>query len=173
MTTLLPPASPAGAIPPHIDRQAKAGLQRRTTLLLPLLAFLPAAFAATPTRVAVWKSPTCGCCHDWIAHLQSNGFSVTTHDDGNTDARVRLGMPVRFGSCHTAVVDGYAIEGHVPAREIQHLLKERPRAVGLAVPAMPVGSPGMDGPAYRGRKDPYDVLLVTRDGTSTVYQSYR
>jgi len=173
MTTLLSPASPAGAIDHHIDRQAKAGLQRRTTLLLPLLAVLPAAFAATPTRVEVWKSPTCGCCHDWIAHLQSNGFSVTTHDDGNTDARVRLGMPVRFGSCHTAVVDGYAIEGHVPAREIQRLLKERPRAVGLAVPAMPVGSPGMDGPAYRGRKDPYDVLLVTRDGTSTVYQSYR
>lgn len=173
MTTLLSPASPTGAIAPHIDRQANAGLQRRTTLLLPLLAFLPAAFAATPTRVEVWKSPTCGCCHDWIAHLQSNGFSVTTHDDGNTDARMRLGMPVRYGSCHTAVVDGYSIEGHVPAREIQRLLKERPRAVGLAVPAMPVGSPGMDGPAYRGRKDPYDVLLVTRDGTSTVYQAYR
>ena len=173
MTTLLSPASPTGAIAPHIDRQSNAGLQRRTTLLLPLLAFLPAAFAATPTRVEVWKSPTCGCCHDWIAHLQSNGFTVTTHDDGNTDARVRLGMPVRYGSCHTAVADGYAIEGHVPAREIQRLLKEHPRVVGLAVPAMPVGSPGMDGPAYRGRKDPYDVLLVARDGTSTVYQSYR
>lgn len=173
MTNLFSPARCADATDPHVERQAKAGLQRRTTLLLPLLAFLPAAFAATPTRVEVWKSPTCGCCHDWIAHLQSNGFTVTTHDDGNTDARVRLGMPVRYGSCHTAVADGYAIEGHVPAREIQRLLKEHPRVVGLAVPAMPVGSPGMDGPAYRGRKDPYDVLLVARDGTSTVYQSYR
>lgn len=173
MTTLPSRARRPGATDHHGDRQAEAGLQRRTTLLLPLLAFLPAAFAATPTPVEVWKSPTCGCCHDWIAHLQSNGFSVTTHDDGNTDARVHLGMPVRFGSCHTAVVDGYAIEGHVPARAIRRLLKERPRAVGLAVPAMPVGSPGMDGPAYRGRKDPYDVLLVARDGTSTVYQSYR
>ena len=155
------------------DHQAAGGIQRRATLLLPLLAFMPGAFAAAPTRVEVWKSPNCGCCHDWIAHLQSHGFSVTTHDDGNEDARVRLGLPARYGSCHTAVVDGYAIEGHVPAREIRRLLKERPRAVGLAVPAMPIGSPGMDGPAYRGRKDPYDVLLVARDGSSTVYQSYR
>lgn len=154
-------------------RHAGAGLQRRATLLLPLLALIPTAFAAAPVRVEVWKSPTCGCCHDWIAHLQANGFAVTTHDDGNTGARARLGMPMRYGSCHTAVVDGYAIEGHVPAREIHRLLKERPRAVGLAVPGMPVGSPGMDGPAYGGRKDPYDVLLVARNGGSTVYQSYR
>lgn len=152
----------------------QVSLGRRGALLLPLLAFMaPSAMAAPQTRVEVWKGPACGCCHDWMAHLRANGFVVTAHDDGNTEARVRLGMPLRLGSCHTALVAGYAIEGHVPARDIQRLLRERPRAVGLAVPAMPVGSPGMDGAAYRGRQDPYDVLLVARDGTSTVFQSYR
>ena len=87
--------------------------------------------------------------------------------------RARLGIPVRYGSCHTALVGGYAIEGHVPAREIRRLLAQRPVAVGLAVPAMPIGSPGMDGPAYGGRKDPFDVLLVGLDGSASVYQPYR
>jgi hypothetical protein len=124
--------------------------------------------------VEVWKSPTCGCCKDWIAHLQAEGFAVRTHDDGNDEARKRLGMPLRYGSCHTAQVGGYAIEGHVPAREIRRLLNEKPAAVvGLAVPAMPVGSPGMDGPEYGGRKDPYDVLLVRAGGAASVYRSYR
>lgn len=152
---------------------AAAGLTRRRALLLPLLTPLTPAFAAPPTRVDVWLSPSCGCCHDWIAELQAKGFAVTAHDDGNTAARARLGMPMRHGSCHTALVDGYALEGHVPVREIRRLLNERPRAVGLAVPGMPVGSPGMDGPAYGGRRDPHDVLLVARDGSATVYQSYR
>lgn len=138
-----------------------------------LLALLPAAaWAAAPVRVEVWKGPTCGCCADWIAHLQAHGFQVVAHDEGNTDARARLGMPLRYGSCHTAAVEGYAIEGHVPARDIRHLLRERPRAVGLAVPAMPIGSPGMDGPQYGNRRDAYDVLLVQRDGSSRVYASY-
>jgi hypothetical protein len=108
-----------------------------------------------------------------VAHLEANGFRVRVHDDGNTNARAALRMPMKYGSCHTAKVDGYAIEGHVPAREIRRLLKERPAAVGLAVPGMPVGSPGMDGPDYGERKDPYDVLLVLRDGMSSVYQAYR
>ena len=82
-------------------------------------------------------------------------------------------MPEKLGSCHTAQVGGYALEGHVPSRDIRRLLKERPKAVGLAVPGMPVGSPGMDGPEYQGRKDPYDVLLIQADGRSRVYQSYR
>lgn len=152
-----------------------ADLRRRGMLqLLPLLALAaPALAPAAPTRIQIWKAPTCGCCKDWIAHLQANGFVALPHDDGNDAARRRLGMPMRYGSCHTALVDGYAIEGHVPAREIRRLLGERPRALGLAVPAMPVGSPGMDGPAYGGRKDPYDVLLVARDGTASVYRSYR
>lgn len=133
-----------------------------------------AAPAADRPTVEVWKSPTCGCCNDWIKHLRANGFEVKSYDDGNTDARARLGMPLQFGSCHTARVAGYAIEGHVPAREIRRLLAERPAAVvGLAVPAMPVGSPGMDGPEYGGRRDPYDVLLVRKNGAAAVYQSYR
>lgn len=123
--------------------------------------------------IKVWKSPTCGCCKDWITHLLANGFSVESFDEGNSEARKRLGMPVRFGSCHTGEIEGYAIEGHVPAREIHRLLDERPDAIGLSVPAMPRGSPGMDGPEYGGAKDPYDVLLIGLDGKPSVFQSYR
>ena len=82
-------------------------------------------------------------------------------------------MPVRYGSCHTGAVDGYAIEGHVPARDIHRLLGERPDAIGLAVPAMPRGSLWMDGPAYGNVHDPYDVLLIRRDGSAAVYEPYR
>ena len=134
---------------------------------------VPARAAAQSIPVDVWKSPTCGCCHDWITHLEANGFDVTAHNQGNADKRNEVGMPVRFGSCHTAVVEGYAVEGHVPAQEIHRLLQEKPDAVGLSVPAMHRGSPGMDGPAYGGIRDPYDVILVHRDGKASVFQSYR
>lgn len=133
----------------------------------------PGLATADSVAIKVWKSPTCGCCKDWITHLEDNGFAVTYEDVGNTDARARLGMPVRFGSCHTGEVAGYAIEGHVPAKEIYRLLEEKPQAVGLSVPAMPRGSPGMDGPAYGNIVDPYDVLLVKDDGTASVFQAYR
>jgi hypothetical protein len=133
----------------------------------------PAAMAQTRPQLEVWKDPNCGCCKDWVAHMQASGFDVKVHDSGNSAARRRLGMPDKLGSCHTALVGGYAIEGHVPAREVQRLLKERPAALGLAVPGMPVGSPGMDGAIYGERKDPYDVLLVSRSGGTRVYQSYR
>lgn len=127
----------------------------------------------TRPQIQVWKGPACGCCQDWIRHVEAHGFQVVAiHDSGNTEARKRLGIDLRYGSCHTASVGGYALEGHVPAREIQRLLRERPKAIGLAVPAMPLGSPGMDGPEY-GRKDPYDVLLLAQDGSARVYQSYR
>lgn len=129
--------------------------------------------SAESVRIGVWKSPTCGCCKDWITHLEANGFSVSSFDDGNSETRKRLGMPVRFGSCHTAEIQGYAIEGHVPAREIYRLLEEAPDAIGLSVPAMPRGSPGMDGPAYGGVKDPYDVLLIDSNGIASVFHSYR
>jgi hypothetical protein len=135
---------------------------------LPLL-----ARAQGRTLVEVWKSPTCGCCKDWIAHLEANGFASKVHDTGNTGMRGRLGIPVALGSCHTALVGGYAIEGHVPAADLRRLLAERPQAIGLAVPGMPVGSPGMDGAVYGGRRDPYDVLLVGRDGSTRVFTSYR
>ena len=123
-----------------------------------------------PTRVEVWKSPTCGCCGDWIAHLREQGFAVSATDTAINAMRARLGMPEKFASCHTARVGGYLIEGHVPAADIRRLLAEKPAALGLAVPGMPIGSPGMDGPAYGGRRDAFDVLLVQRDGTSRVWR---
>ncbi len=97
-------------------------------------------------QVEVWKSPTCGCCRDWIKHLEANGFSVRVFDTGNTGMRGRLGIPEKFGSCHTARVGGYAVEGHVPAREIHRLLKERPAAVGLAVPRCRSAHPAWTAP---------------------------
>lgn len=154
--------------------RTRIDLKRRHLLAGVLMLPLAGAWAATARPlVEVWKDASCGCCNDWIAHLKKAGFETRVHEIGNTGARVRLGMPVKFGSCHTARIGGYAIEGHVPAREIQRLLREKPKAIGLAVPGMPIGSPGMDGPAYNNRKDPYDVLLVKADGSSTVYQSYR
>ena len=128
---------------------------------------LPARAAATD--IEVWTGPSCSCCHGWIDHLKASGFAVTTHDGGNTDARTRLGMPIDYGSCHTGLVEGYALEGHVPAREIHRLLAERPDAIGLSVPGMPRGSPGMESPVH----DAYDVLLIGRDSLSSVFQSYR
>jgi Cu/Ag efflux protein CusF len=127
---------------------------------------------AQATTVHVWKDPNCGCCHLWVEHLQASGFQVEVRDVGNTAARKRLGMPEKLGSCHTASVGGYVIEGHVPATEIHRLLKERPVALGLSVPGMPIGSPGMDGPEYKGRRDAYDVLLVQKDGRTTRFQRY-
>ncbi|MBN8492134.1 MAG: DUF411 domain-containing protein [Burkholderiales bacterium] len=140
--------------------------------LAALAVSVPIGATAAPVPMEVWKAPTCGCCKDWIRHLESNGFKVTVHDSGNTAARSRLGIPKRLGSCHTALVEGYAIEGHVPAREIRRLLAERPNAIGLAVPGMPIGSPGMDGPEYGARKDPYDVLLLRKDGSTPSYRNY-
>lgn len=146
--------------------------RRRFLLACTLGAVVPGALraeAAAPV-VEVWRSPTCGCCGAWIRHLQRNGFATKVHMvDDTSPARKAAGIPERLGSCHTARVGGYAIEGHVPAREIRRLLAEKPRAVGLAVPGMPMGSPGMEGPM----KEPYDVLLVGPGGATGVYGSYR
>jgi hypothetical protein len=131
------------------------------------------AWAAPLPPMQVWKSPSCGCCKDWIALLEREGFKLQVFDEGNNAARARFGLPARYGSCHTARIGGYVVEGHVPAREIRRLLAEKPEAIGVAVPGMPIGSPGMDGPEYGGRRDPYDVLLVHRDGSSRVYASYK
>lgn len=161
---------------------ATAALTRRRWLArtLPLfaLAGAPALLRAAPpapaaaTAVEVWKDPNCGCCKDWVEHMQAHGFQVTVHESGNAAVRSRLGLPNKLGSCHTALVGGYLLEGHVPAADVQRLLRDKPRALGLAVPGMPVGSPGMDGAVYGGRKDPYDVLLVARDGSTTVFSRY-
>lgn len=137
--------------------------------------FVPAwaAAQAPSVHVEVWKSPSCGCCKDWIAHMEKSGFRFTVHEVGNTAMRQRMRIPLALGSCHTAVIGRYAIEGHVPAKDVQRLLREKPDAVGLSVPGMPIGSPGMDGPEYGGRKDAFDVLLVAADGSTRVFSSYR
>lgn len=146
----------------------------RRGLLLAALCTPVAALAgkAPQVLVEVWKDPNCGCCKDWVRHLQSSGFAVKVNETGNTAMRAKLGIPQQFGSCHTALVGGYAIEGHVPAADIRRLLKDKPQAVGLSVPGMPVGSPGMDDPAYGGRRDPFDVLLVLKNGQAKVFASY-
>lgn len=127
------------------------------------------AFAQGAPRVEVFKSASCGCCGAWVEHMRQNGFQVIAHDVGDVPAeRKKLGMPDRLGSCHTAKIGGYVIEGHVPAGDIRRLLKEKPKALGLAVPSMPPGSPGMESP----RPIPYDTLLVARDGTTRVFASH-
>lgn len=141
--------------------------------LLPLAGLVHAAVPAQLPPIEVWKEPTCGCCNDWIAHMEANGFKVFVNVGGTQAAKQRLGIPAAMSSCHTAKVGGYAIEGHVPAREVKRLLREKPNAVGLAAPGMPIGSPGMDTPSYNGKKNPYDVMLLAKNGTATVYQHYQ
>jgi hypothetical protein len=137
---------------------------------LSTLPALPAFAAATGPDVQVYKSPTCGCCGTWVEHLRAAGFTVkVTEVDDTTAARRRLGMPERYGSCHTATVGGYVLEGHVPAAEVKRLLSKKPKAIGLAVPGMPPSSPGMDVP---GRRDPYEVLLVDASGQASVFANY-
>jgi hypothetical protein len=149
-------------------------MKRRRLLLAAAAAAAFPATARTGPSVEVWKSPTCGCCKDWLAHLEAHGFVIAkVHDVGNTGARGRLGIPADLGSCHTALIGGYAIEGHVPAADIQRLLAQRSEGViGLAVPGMPIGSPGMDGPAYGNRRDRYDVVLLRKDGRRSVFATY-
>ena len=141
---------------------------------LGLLAFgsLHAQSGSGGVAVEVWKDASCGCCGDWITHMGQNGFKVTVHHTGNNAVRARLGLPARLGSCHTALVGGYLVEGHVHADEVHRLLRDKPAALGLAVPGMPIGSPGMDGPVYGGRRDAYDTLLVLRDGSTRVFRRH-
>lgn len=137
------------------------------------LACVP-AMAAAPAQglpvIDVFKSPTCGCCSGWVAHLEREGFTVKVHEVEDTGAtRTRLHIPDALASCHTASVAGYALEGHVPAREIKKLLAAKPAAVGLAVPGMPMGSPGMEMGHHR---QAYEVMLVLPQGATSVYASY-
>jgi hypothetical protein len=137
-------------------------------LLLSLL-FAMFGVAHAADTIEVWKDPGCGCCTKWVDHLQAAGFKVRTHEVNDMNAaRARNGVPQALGSCHTARVGGYALEGHVPAADIKRLLRERPKASGLAVPGMPLGSPGMEA----DRTQTYDVLLFTADGRTRVYRHY-
>lgn len=159
-----------------MKHSAKNHQSTRRALLATLVALgaapLNVLAAATDINMTVWKDPDCGCCAEWVKHLEKNGFVVKVVNSGNQAVRTQLGVPPKFGSCHTGVIQGYVIEGHVPGPDIVRLLKERPRALGLAVPKMPIGSPGMDGPEYQGRRDPYEVLLIQQDGRSSVFNAY-
>lgn len=123
---------------------------------------------AKAADIVVYKSPTCGCCKAWVSHLEENGFTVETHDQVNMNPiKAEMGVPYQYRSCHTAKVGDYVIEGHVPADLIGKLLQEKPPIKGLAVPGMPMGSPGMEGP----RKDDYDVMAFQANGKATIYSS--
>lgn len=119
--------------------------------------------------VTVYKDPSCGCCKDWVKHMQSNGFTVTAHDDSDMDAiKDHYGVPSGVRSCHTALVGSYVIEGHVPASDIDRMLKEQPKVAGLAVPGMVMGSPGMEG----GMSRPYTVVAFQKTGATTSFASH-
>src|SRR3954470_11423859 len=135
--------------------------------LLALIASAATSREHTPpprTRITVFKDPNCGCCKSWVEHLRKHGFDVIARDTSGMDAVKRTAaVPEKLQSCHTAFVNGYVIEGHVPAADIQRLLTEKPKVAGIAVPGMPVGSPGME---MGGRADNYDVVAFTRGGAS-------
>jgi hypothetical protein len=135
-----------------------------------LLGGLVAAQRPAAPMVEVFKSPTCGCCALWVKHLEANGFAtkVTDVEDIST-VKAKHGVPGRLQSCHTAVVNGYVIEGHVPAADVQRLLKERPAVVGVAVPGMPIGSPGME---VGSTVQAYNVMTFDKQGQSAVFASH-
>lgn len=136
---------------------------------LALLLSSPLHAEQKPGQIEVWKSASCGCCGLWVEHLQAAGYTVKTNDTATgilAKLKRQAGLKPELQSCHTAKAGGYVIEGHVPAEDVARLLKEKPDAVGLTVPGMPLGSPGMDtGP----EKEPYEVLLVKKDGTTEVF----
>lgn len=130
------------------------------------------ADAAAASSILVFKDPTCGCCSNWVKHIEANGFSVTVKALHDLDALKRsLGIPDALRSCHTATIAGYVLEGHVPAREIRRLLVEKPSGRGLAVPGMPVGSPGMEVDGETA--GPYEVYLIGPDGLYDSFATYR
>jgi hypothetical protein len=130
----------------------------------------PAAATQAGTRMVVYKTPTCGCCRAWVDHVKAAGFAVEVRDMPDVaPVKREHGLPGHLASCHTAIVDGYVVEGHVPADVIRRMLRERPQVAGIAVPGMPMGSPGMEVPG--GRKDPYDIIAFSRDGNVSVYET--
>ncbi|MCH8498394.1 MAG: DUF411 domain-containing protein [Marinobacter sp.] len=141
------------------------------TLKLASLGLFAHSAAASDT-ITVYKTPTCGCCTDWVDHLKADGFDVKaldiTHQALN-QVKEEAGLRPELASCHTAFVGGYVIEGHVPAADIRRLLAESPDALGIAVPGMPMGSPGME---FGDRQDPYAVLLFNKEGQTRIFSQY-
>lgn len=151
-------------------------MQRRNFILAGALAMtfaVPAVHAAAKAEpeITVYRSPTCGCCLNWVDHLRKEGFTVkVVENEDMNNIKLEQGVPPNMTSCHTGVVNGYFLEGHVPAREVRRLLAERPAARGISVPGMPMGSPGME---MGGHTQPYDVMLVAKDGTAKVFAQYK
>ena len=132
------------------------------------VASVDAAAVADTASMTVYKSPTCGCCSEWVKHVEEHGIRVDARDVADVGPiKEQLGVPSQLGSCHTAVIGGYVVEGHVPADVIKRMLREKPQIAGIAVPGMPAGSPGMEGDG--SRKDRYDVIAIGRDGRTSVY----
>ncbi len=142
----------------------------RVFLLLVLLSWSAAAQESRSAgSVTVYKSPSCGCCSKWIDHMRANGFEMTAHNVEDIAAvKAKHGVPAQAASCHTSLVGGYVIEGHVPADVIKRLLRERPKVSGLAVPGMPMGSPGMEVPS--GQKDSYAIVSFDASGRQTLVE---
>ena len=145
-------------------------IRRLLLNLLAPLALLACAESAVAATLQVTKSPYCGCCHEWVEHMKAAGFAVEVKDvEDVTPTARRLGVRDKLRSCHTSDIGGYAIEGHVPAADVKRLLAQRPKAAGIAVPGMVVGSPGMEHPE---RSDPYQVILFDRSGKTRVFASH-
>jgi len=147
-------------------------LDRRTMIGIALAA-IPTVACSKPAKAAeinVYKSPSCGCCGAWVSNLQTSGLRVVVHDmDDVTPIARSAGVPSELRSCHTAIVDGYFVEGHVPAPDVRKLLRDRPKARGIAVPGMPIGSPGME---QGDARQPYSTLLVDRQGKTTLFAQH-
>lgn len=145
-------------------------LGKTLTAILFMAYSLVALAAETLPEMKVYKSATCGCCAGWIEHLKENGFEVVFENVSNLNQyKQKAGLPRGLGSCHTGFIDGYAVEGHVPAGDIKKLLQERPNVRGIAVPGMPMGSPGMD---FGPQKESYETLSYTRDGAVEVFAKH-
>ncbi len=130
------------------------------------------ASAQTAKVVEVWKDPFCGCCAKWIDQMKSAGFEMRVHDTQSLDAiKTRHGVPHRLRSCHTAKVDGYIVEGHVPIADVQRLLNQKPKVIGISVPGMPIGSPGME--VASGETEPYEVLTFDKNRRTTVFAKHK
>ncbi|MFL5553740.1 MAG: DUF411 domain-containing protein [Gemmatimonadaceae bacterium] len=129
----------------------------------------PLAARSEKPTITVYKSPTCGCCKTWIEHVKKHGYQVDAKDTPDmAEIKRTLGVPDGLTSCHTAIVNGYLIEGHVPAADIDRLLAQKPKVAGLAVPGMPMGSPGMEGPTSQ----PYQVMSFDKSGKTAVFAKH-
>ena len=141
----------------------------RLALLAGFLLVAPGRSLAEPPAMQVYKSPTCGCCQKWVEHFRAKGWSVAVSNVADTrPVKRELGVPAGLSSCHTAIVDGYYVEGHVPVEDVERLVREKPPVAGLALPGMPIGSPGMEGL----RPERYTVLVVAKDGKTSAYATH-